>query len=252
MARGSRTPDWSCERNTVYYAGNLQPDANGNGRSLQSQRKVLVTMGGSDPENVTARVTKALQFANPEATEAKIVVGGSNPHFTELQVMASHFDFPLQLHRDASNIAELMFWSDVAVSAAGSTCWELIFLRAPALLLDLAENQPLPAQQLHKQNCAIHVGNTHVLPEELAHALKSLAGSKELRETRSLRSRRLVDGEGARRVASVLLGKTHLTLRSVTPDDAGATVAMGERSAGSKCIILLGTDFVGNSRRLVQ
>lgn len=182
-------------------------------------RKVLITMGGSDPENVTDRVMKALQIASIERAEAAILVGGSNPHFSELQRVASQFDFPLKLHRDASNIAELMSWADVAVSAAGSTCWELAFLGLPALLLDLAENQFLLAQQLHKRNCAIHIGNSHVLPEELAHALQSLAGLQGLRQTLSLRSRRLVDGEGAKRVASVLMGKHHLGLRPVTPDD---------------------------------
>jgi UDP-2,4-diacetamido-2,4,6-trideoxy-beta-L-altropyranose hydrolase len=181
--------------------------------------KVLVTMGGSDPENVTARVMKALQIANIQSSEASIIVGGSNPHFSELQVMASQLDFPLQLYRDASNMAELMCWADLAVSAAGSTCWELAFLGVPALLLDLAENQLLLAQQLHNQNYAIHVGNRHASAEELAHALQSLVGSQELREMLSLRSRRLVDGEGAKRVASVLFGKTHLTLRPVTRDD---------------------------------
>lgn len=182
-------------------------------------RKVLVTMGGSDPENVTARVMKALQIANLEGTEARILVGGSNPHFEELEMMASQFDFPLQFCRDASNIGELMCWADVAVSAAGSTCWELASLGLPALLLDLAENQFLLAQQLHKRNCAIHLGNSHILPEEVAEALQSLVGSQELRETLSRKSRRLVDGEGAKRVASALIGKTHLTLRPVTPDD---------------------------------
>jgi UDP-2,4-diacetamido-2,4,6-trideoxy-beta-L-altropyranose hydrolase len=46
-----------------------------------------------------------------------------------------------------------------------------------------------------------------------------LVGSQELRETLSRKSRRLVDGEGAKRVASALIGKTHLTLRPVTLDD---------------------------------
>lgn len=186
---------------------------------VPNARKVLVAMGGSDPQNVTAGVVKALHISSLESIEATILVGGSNPHFPELQRMASQSDFPLQLHRDALNVAELMCCADLAISAAGSTCWELAFLGVPALLLDLAENQVWLAQQLHQRNCAIHVGNSHASAEELAQALRSLAGSQGLRETLSLRSRGLVDGDGARRVASVLLGKSHLTLRHITPSD---------------------------------
>lgn len=182
-------------------------------------RRVLVTMGGSDPQNVTARAIEALQIANIKGIEASVLVGGSNPHYPELQMSASHSQFPLRLLRDASNIAELICWADLAVSGAGSTCWELAFLGLPALLLDLAENQTEVAQQLHKRNCALHVGNSHVLPEELAQALRSVVGSQECRERLSVKSRCLVDGEGAARVASVLLGKTHLNLRVATAED---------------------------------
>jgi spore coat polysaccharide biosynthesis predicted glycosyltransferase SpsG len=32
-------------------------------------------------------------------------------------------------------------WADVAVSAGGSTCWELAFMGAPGLIITVAENQ---------------------------------------------------------------------------------------------------------------
>jgi UDP-2,4-diacetamido-2,4,6-trideoxy-beta-L-altropyranose hydrolase len=182
-------------------------------------RKVLVMMGGSDPENVTARAIAALQLAKIEGIEAAVVVGGSNPHFSELQSLASCCEFPLQLHRDASNIAELMCYADMAISAAGSTCWELAFLGLPALLLDLAENQTLLARQLHKRNCAVHIGNGQIVSQDLVHALRTLAGSQQLRKTLSAESRLLVDGEGAGRILCALGGKPQLSLRPLTAED---------------------------------
>lgn len=182
-------------------------------------RRVLVTMGGSDPENLTACAISAVNIGRIDGVETAVVVGGSNPHFVELQMMASHFNLPLQIHRDASNIAELMCWADLAISASGSTCWELAFLGVPALLLDVAANQTSLAQQLHKQTCAVHVGNSHVSPRALADALRSLAGSPELRKALSIRARRLIDGGGAKRVVSALSRKHQLSLRSVTDGD---------------------------------
>ena len=50
-------------------------------------RKVLVTMGGSDPDNFTATVIEGLRsLPNIEAT---VVVGGSNPHIESLQRMTA-------------------------------------------------------------------------------------------------------------------------------------------------------------------
>ena len=182
-------------------------------------RKVLVTMGGSDPDNVTARAIRALQRAHIEGTEAVIVVGGSNPHFSELQKLACDSPFPIEFRRDALNVTELMAWADLAISAAGSTCWELALLGLPALLLDLAANQTAVAEKLDTELCAIHVGNGTVESEELAEAVQSLGQSYQLRKTLSHHSRRLVDGDGPRRVVSALRDKCRLRLRRATRDD---------------------------------
>src|SRR5439155_10508278 len=102
-------------------------------------REVLVRMGGSDPENITSLVIRALGLLNVEF-EARVVAGGSNPHITQLESLVSQTSH-IELHTDSSNISELMAWADVAISAAGSTCWEICLLGLPAILIDLAENQ---------------------------------------------------------------------------------------------------------------
>ncbi|MEB3295250.1 MAG: UDP-2,4-diacetamido-2,4,6-trideoxy-beta-L-altropyranose hydrolase, partial [Synechococcales bacterium] len=47
--------------------------------------KILITLGGSDPDNVTARVLDALQAVQNPHLELLVVVGGSNPHLKSLQ-----------------------------------------------------------------------------------------------------------------------------------------------------------------------
>lgn len=186
----------------------------------QVARRLLVMMGGSDPENLTLRVIKALELAEVTDVETTIVIGGSNPHFAELKAAADQSTMKLSLQRDVANIAELMATSDAAVSAAGSTCWELCMLGLPALLIDIAENQSALARELNRRGCAIHVGNGTVSGEQIADQLKRLLDSQELRRSFSERSRQLVDGNGARRVASALLGVDNLRLRRATIEDA--------------------------------
>jgi UDP-2,4-diacetamido-2,4,6-trideoxy-beta-L-altropyranose hydrolase len=181
--------------------------------------KVLVTMGGSDPDNVTARVIQALNLVKTEGLEATVVVGGSNPHYESLQKAAEQFAGAIRLKRDVSNLSELMAYADVAISAAGTTCWEICMLGLPAILIALAENQRTTARELERRVIAIHIGDsTDVTPTAIADKLEWLLFSTESRAEMSRRARLLVDGRGSLRVlSSVLCG--NLRLRRIEEKD---------------------------------
>jgi UDP-2,4-diacetamido-2,4,6-trideoxy-beta-L-altropyranose hydrolase len=189
--------------------------------------RLLIMMGGSDPENLTARVITAIERAKhegPDALDVTVVVGGSNPHSSGLQSLAARSQQKISVRRDVSNMGELMAAADIAVSAAGSTCWELCLLALPALLIDVAPNQTALAEDLDRKRCAVHIGNQTVSAQEIAHQLERLLGSHQLRRSLSERSRELVDGNGSSRVVSVMrgtdsCGKLGLRLRRALPDD---------------------------------
>ena len=166
-------------------------------------RRILVTMGGSDPENVTRVVIEALrQISDIEAT---VVVGGSNPHFEELQRVASQCGNRLRLQKDVANMPDLMAWADVAIAGAGTACWEMCLLRLPMVLIDLADNQKPIARALEASGAAIHLGAaSHVTDGEIAGRVAGLLASASERVTLSERCGTLVDGLGAGRVLSEL------------------------------------------------
>jgi UDP-2,4-diacetamido-2,4,6-trideoxy-beta-L-altropyranose hydrolase len=165
--------------------------------------KVLVTMGGSDPDNVTEIVIAALQRL-PDV-EATIVVGGSNPHFDSLQRLTSQGGQRFRLLRSVANMPELMAWADVAVSGAGSTCWEMCLLQLPMLLIDLADNQKPIAGALDEMGAAIHLGASgNVSASEVAKHVRNLLAPDRERAGLAERCGKLVDGRGAERVLGEL------------------------------------------------
>lgn len=185
-----------------------------------SGHRVLVTMGGSDPENFTERAIAALSLIENDKLEATVIVGGNNARSELLGRVAAGVEKEIVLRRDVSNMAGLMVWADVAVSAAGSTCWEICRLGLPALLIDLAENQTPLARELDRRGCAIHCGGPRdVSCEKLALQVKRLLRSSEDRQAMSLRCQELVDGEGARRVVSALHG-IELHIRPAQENDS--------------------------------
>ena len=160
--------------------------------------KVLVTLGGSDPENVTIRVLRALESSSLERLCVIVAVGPGNPHAAKLKAFCRSSRFSMTVKMDP-DMSLLMAWADVAVSAAGSTCWELAFMGVPSLLFVTGANQRGTAAVLDRNGAAIRVR-----ARELTQKLEALLNSVRLRKKLAAAGKKLVDGRGARRVIECL------------------------------------------------
>ena len=104
---------------------------------------ILVFYGGADATDETTKSIEALsqlkqsgELANVKAT---IVVGGNNPRKDKIAALCREkgFEYLYQVN----NMAELMVEADLMLGAGGSTTWERCFLRLPAIVTAVAENQ---------------------------------------------------------------------------------------------------------------
>jgi UDP-2,4-diacetamido-2,4,6-trideoxy-beta-L-altropyranose hydrolase len=182
-------------------------------------KKVLVTLGGADPDNITLKVIQSLQIVEVEELEAVVVVGGSNPHYENLKRAVQDSRYPIQLQQNVTNMPELMAWADVAISAGGSTCWELAFMGLPSILLILADNQRTISEKLATLNLAVNLGwHQDVKEQEIASTLSQLLQSAEQRAKIIKVSQQIVDGEGSSTIVRNLEANSIL-LRPVIEDD---------------------------------
>jgi UDP-2,4-diacetamido-2,4,6-trideoxy-beta-L-altropyranose hydrolase len=189
-------------------------------REMPTQaRKILVTLGGSDPDNVTLKVLQSLQLLEVHGIEAVVVVGGSNPHYEQLQLATEVSHVPIRLERNAANMPELMAWAEVAISAGGSTTWELAFMGLPSLIIVLADNQQAIAEKLSDREYMVHLGwHKDVAVTEIARAIAPLLLTSGTRTEMSGSSQELVDGEGTARVL-MHLQRQPFRLRPVRQED---------------------------------
>jgi len=140
--------------------------------------------------------------------EVVVVIGGSNPHGGVLEQAAAGLNTrcAIRLVKNAMNMPELMAWADMAVSGAGTTCWEMCLLGLPALVVDLAKNQFPVAQRLDELGVACHIGSSRdCSAAKIASKLTELLASSETRSRMCSRGRELVDGRGASRVCAAML-----------------------------------------------
>ena len=169
-------------------------------------RRVLVTLGGSDPENHTLKVIQAVQEVDVPGLEVMVVVGASNPHADVLEAEIVQSRIPIRLIRNAKNMPELMARADVAISIAGTTIWELLFFGAPSLILILADNQCYGAEQIESESAGKNLGwAKNLLAELLAKEIVLLLKDFNLRVKMGENGRQIVDGRGAERAAKTIL-----------------------------------------------
>jgi UDP-2,4-diacetamido-2,4,6-trideoxy-beta-L-altropyranose hydrolase len=185
----------------------------------ESGRKVLITMGGSDPNNVTAKVVSTLRLVEIKGLQARVLVGGGNLYTASLRDHALRDGAEIGIVTNPHSVTDLMLWADVAVSAAGSTCWEMCFLGVPAILIAVAENQMPGGRELARREIAVLLGATsEITPERIAGELQRVLCSKQQRENMSQRGRELVDGRGCERVLTAMLS-AELNLRHAGKSD---------------------------------
>jgi UDP-2,4-diacetamido-2,4,6-trideoxy-beta-L-altropyranose hydrolase len=181
--------------------------------------KVLVTLGGSDPHNITLQVVSALRRLKWPGLEVVVVVGAGYKPVQELAASLKDAPFPGRLEQNAGNMAELMHWADVAVTGGGITGYELAFMGVPMLMLILADNQRLNGQFFQSRGVAVNLGDLADWDiSKTAASLTALLASSDQRAAMSQRGRNLVDGQGVWRVLNHL-GLQTITLRSAVKDD---------------------------------
>jgi len=161
--------------------------------------RVLITLGGSDPDDLTPRIAAALDSSGLELT---VVAGAAYSNAHALQGISG---CNLRVMVDAQNMAELMKEADLAVIAAGGTLWELLAVGCVALSYARNTLQMRVVQALASEGVAINMGDTaHFDAAALALAVERLARSKSTREQMAASGRRLVDGRGATRVVEAI------------------------------------------------
>ena len=170
-------------------------------KSVQPPNNILVNLGGVDNDNVTLKILQSLNTFVQQSTQAfnvTVVMGKTAPHIVRIQDFAKQANFPCHVIVNANNMAELMANADLAIGAAGSTTWERCCLGLPMVLIVLADNQQVIAKALADKNLVKVVTDIARLDEQLPRLLSEIADNYK---KFSRQSAKLVDGQGAKRVA---------------------------------------------------
>ncbi len=173
--------------------------------SAGSVDRVLVSMGMSDPDNVTGTVLQGIGDSGLDA-KVDVVLGAAAPHLDAVRRQAETMTPQVQVHVDVTDMADLMARADIAIGAAGSTSWERCCLGLPSLIVITADNQGKIAEELERKGAVRVLGRHHeITADTIGAALTATASDNPMRRRWSVNASGLCDGRGTERVMNELL-----------------------------------------------
>lgn len=170
-------------------------------RDPGSPTRLLVSLGGTDPDNVTLDVLEGLDASRfPAGTQVRVLLGPGAPWRDMVADRLDSMRLDCELIVDPPSVAKLLSDCDAAVGAGGVSALERCCLGVPSLVIIVAENQRRGARALDSLGAVLGV----VEREDVREMVAALDPSLPERGLVSQAGMDLVDGLGIHRVADAI------------------------------------------------
>jgi UDP-2,4-diacetamido-2,4,6-trideoxy-beta-L-altropyranose hydrolase len=136
---------------------------------------ILVTMGGSDNDDMTGFVIELLK-AIELAFTVTIIVGSGYTHLRRLKKSLKNVKYSYNLFQNPDNISQIMSKSRFAIISFGQTAYELASLKIPSLYICISKDHYVSATALQAVNAGRIIGifkkiKPSLLNEKICHWL---------------------------------------------------------------------------------
>jgi len=165
--------------------------------SLRSS--IVITFGGSDITQLTLPVLDEIKKSSLNVSDIMVIIGAACLNSKQL-IQYCHMN-NFQYRYDVKQMFELLKQAKFALSAAGSTTFELACCGVPSVLAVVADNQLLSAKE-HAQHgwCKIIDCRSFNDAKKMVKMAEEMIQSAQLSDLSRL-AHSLIDGQGATRVA---------------------------------------------------
>jgi len=175
-------------------------------QAAERVKDVLLSTGGADPEHVALKCVQYLREQRTAGVTYHLVLGAMNPDAANIERLAADQEH-IVLHRQVSDMRALMLGCDAAISAGGTTLFELCACGVPTVTYVLADNQIMNAASFAEAGLMLNAGDIRKDSQFAAHLFESLNGlmqDRPLRQHMIERTQTLVDGSGTARLANAI------------------------------------------------
>lgn len=167
-------------------------------------KNLLLMSGGSDPYDILPNILEHMEKSAYE--KINVICGIYNTKYEELKrTFSSHKNICIQ--KAVDHMEDYMKKADLAVSAGGTTLYELCAVGTPAISYSFADNQLDNVAAFQKDGIIDYAGDARWddVVFKIVRLLELYQKDEKLRKRRSEKMQRVVDGKGAGRIAERLL-----------------------------------------------
>lgn len=166
-------------------------------------RRILITTGSTNPNGILEKMVEAtLPCIDSLTMQIDVVVG---PMATFSLNQHQHDKANIIVHENTSDLSGLMAKADVAISAGGSTLYELACAGVPTIAVPIVQNQMQNVAGFVSLGLGLSVKMDDLSPDELSIKLALLLADRETRERIHTTMIRMIDGSGASAIAKALI-----------------------------------------------
>ena len=194
-------------------------------KSSNSIKRILVSMGSMDPNNLTGQVLTGLEKVDwNDKPIVDVVLGTRAPKLKSIIEQSKTHILDIHVLQDVENMSELMLAADLAIGAGGTTSWERCCLGLPSLLVKLAENQKQVIAELVKVGAARSISSADI-ENDIVHECNFLQKNNIVMSEISKNAFKVVNGQGAQLIAirmkpDLAQDGSHVTIRNANMSDA--------------------------------
>lgn len=169
---------------------------------------ILITSGNTDADNIMEDLIRYIInddiFKN---MRFHVVVGTMNHNKTSLQLLETQYDNVI-LNFNVSSMSKLMVSCDLAISASGTTLYELCACGLPTVCFSITQEQIKGAVQFSEEGLLFYAGNVLSDREKCFGSVKryseNLIHSYSLRKEMAVKMNSYVDGNGNKRIIKAI------------------------------------------------
>lgn len=180
-------------------------------------KRALLSAGGTDPYHVLGDILKEIyvndstcrRIPDFEAFSCDVIVGAlfEESYVQELRELAAKYP-AITLHESVSNMADLMKSCDFAVSAGGTTLYELCAVGVPTVVFSMADNQIEFVRSFDDFGAVKYAGDVRednrIVHKIVAWGIAAVE-DRDFRKKMSDTARNLIDGDGANKIAHAII-----------------------------------------------
>ncbi len=123
-------------------------------------KNILITMGGTDPDNIAESVLNWLiKFQKLNSNiQITLVANKTSTFFDKLKLIACNHKW-ISIVSNPQSMANLMLKAEVAIGSSGATAWERCCLGLPCISIISADNQQFLSEKLSNAGAIISLGH---------------------------------------------------------------------------------------------